>query len=293
MNAPAPRAWNRDGRDWPNREASVFVRTGGVAWHVQRMGSGPRLLLLHGTGGATHSWRGLLPALADRFDVVAPDLPGHGFSSMGMASLPGMAGAVRDLLATLDVAPEYIVGHSAGAAIALRLTLDRAVQPRVVIGLNAALTPFRGLAASLFPTMAKALALNPATAWVFSGVAGWQFQAKRLIASTGSEIDAEGLALYARLFARPDHVSGALSMMANWDVAALSDELADLGVPMHLITALGDKAIPPEGAKRLAAQHAHVTMHEISNLGHLMHEEDPGRVADLIFRTCLERQVAI
>ncbi|MEM7746067.1 MAG: alpha/beta fold hydrolase, partial [Pseudomonadota bacterium] len=121
MNAPAPRAWNRDGRDWPNREASVFVRTGGVAWHVQRMGSGPRLLLLHGTGGATHSWRGLLPALADRFDVVAPDLPGHGFSSMGMASLPGMAGAVRDLLATLDVAPEYIVGHSAGAAIALRL----------------------------------------------------------------------------------------------------------------------------------------------------------------------------
>ncbi|MFN5717015.1 MAG: alpha/beta fold hydrolase, partial [Bradyrhizobium sp.] len=72
--------WSRDGTDWPNRNASVFVEAAGIRWHVQRMGEGPSLLLIHGTGAATHSWRDMLPLLARHFSVVAPDLPGHGFT---------------------------------------------------------------------------------------------------------------------------------------------------------------------------------------------------------------------
>ena len=68
------------GRDWPNRAASRTVRAAGLNWHVQVMGSGPVLLLAHGTGAATHSWRGLAPLLAQHFTVVAPDLPGHGYT---------------------------------------------------------------------------------------------------------------------------------------------------------------------------------------------------------------------
>ena len=59
--------WERDGRDWPNREASRFVHAAGLRWHVQVMGSGPVVLLLHGTGAATHSWRDLMPKLAERW----------------------------------------------------------------------------------------------------------------------------------------------------------------------------------------------------------------------------------
>ena len=76
----APR-WTHEGRDWPNATASRFVAAGGVKWHVQVMGQGPVALLLHGTGSATHSWRDLAPLLARDFTVVAPDLPGHGFTS--------------------------------------------------------------------------------------------------------------------------------------------------------------------------------------------------------------------
>ena len=47
--------WATDGRDWPNHAASRFVEAAGMRWHVQVMGSGPALLLLHGTGAATHS----------------------------------------------------------------------------------------------------------------------------------------------------------------------------------------------------------------------------------------------
>lgn len=73
--------WDHDGRDWPNREHSRFVEAAGLRWHVQQMGRGPVLLLLHGTGASTHSWRALMPLLAAEFTVVAPDLPGHGFTS--------------------------------------------------------------------------------------------------------------------------------------------------------------------------------------------------------------------
>ena len=55
-----------EGRDWPNRAAQPLRLAGGLDWHVQEMGEGPGLLLLHGTGAATHSFRDLAPLLAKR-----------------------------------------------------------------------------------------------------------------------------------------------------------------------------------------------------------------------------------
>ena len=103
----APR-WEVEGRDWPNRAHSRFVDAGRLRWHVQVWGEGPVLLLLHGTGAATHSWRALAPLLAEHFTVVAPDLPGHGFTTGGPAgglAMPAMARAVGELLRTMDLAP--------------------------------------------------------------------------------------------------------------------------------------------------------------------------------------------
>ena len=87
----------RPGAGWPNRDASRTVRAAGLDWHVQVAGAGPVLLLAHGTGAATHSWRGMVPLLARHFTVVAPDLPGHGFTQApanARMSLPGMAAAL-------------------------------------------------------------------------------------------------------------------------------------------------------------------------------------------------------
>ena len=117
-----PLDWDVEGLDWPHRQASRFVEAAGLRWHVQQMGQGPVLLLIHGTGGATHSWRDLMPLLARDFTCVAVDLPGHGFSAMPPAaclSLDGMARLLAGLLARLGLSPELVVGHSAGAACLL------------------------------------------------------------------------------------------------------------------------------------------------------------------------------
>ena len=285
MNAPVHPDWARAGGDWPNREASDFVQVGPVRWHYQRMGSGPVLVLLHGAGAATHSWRDLLPLLAEHFDVIAPDLPRHGFTrtqARQQCALPAMAEAVTALLAHLRVRPAVMVGHSAGAAIALETVLSGQLEPDRVIGLNAALTPFRGMAGVVFPPLAKALALNPFVPWVFSGFASGAAQVRKLIDGTGSRIDARGLELYGRMVRRPDHVDGALAMMALWDLNPLLARLSKLETPVDLVVGMGDRTVDPQEAIRLSEQVPAIHLHRVDGLGHLMHEEAPEQFSEMI-----------
>jgi magnesium chelatase accessory protein len=235
-----------------------------------------------------------MPLLAAEADVIAPDLPQHGFSRApagGRQSMPAMAWALGALLAALDARPALIVGHSAGAAVALRMVLDGHAAPGAVIGFNAALAPFRGLAGLLFPPTAKFLALNPASPWVFSSVVGGRQQARRLIEGTGSTIDRRGLDCYRALFGRSDHVSGALTMMANWDLRPLRADLWRLETPTLLVVGLGDRAVPPDEARRLAAAHEEIRYAEAAGAGHLLHEERPGEAAATILDVLRGREV--
>jgi magnesium chelatase accessory protein len=279
-----PLDWAREGLDWPNRELSRFVATRGIRWHVQRGGTGPGILLIHGAGAATHSWAGLIPLLLGDFEVLAMDLPGQGFSS-GAAprfTLPGMARDVADLVAGEGFAPRLVVGHSAGAAIALRMALDGRVRPSAIVALNGALTPFRGMAGMLFPPLAKVLALNPLTGAVFARTAGAPGAVRGLIEGTGSRIGPEGLALYERLIRTPGHVSATLAMMARWDLAPLMADLPRLDLPVVLAVGLRDRAVTPDTAREVARRLPLATIRRYPALGHLMHEEAPEPVAALL-----------
>jgi magnesium chelatase accessory protein len=278
-------AWDKDGRDWPNREASRFVEADGLRWHVQISGSGPVLLLLHGTGASSHSWRGLLPLLAQRFTVVAPDLPGHGFTAAASAdqlSLPGMARSVVGLLTALKLQPAIIAGHSAGAAVALRMCLDGTVTPQAIVSINGALRPFGGMAAQLFPVMARMLAFNPFVQRFVAARAEDKAAVARLIEGTGSRLDAEGLELYRRLFSTRSHVAAALGMMASWDLEALQRDLPKLTQPLTLIVGEADKAVPPEDARIVKRRLPHAVIVSMRGAGHLCHEERPEEAARMI-----------
>lgn len=270
----APLDWRTNGADWPNRGASRFVDAR-LRWHVQVMGAGPVLLLLHGTGASTHSWRDMMPLLAQRFTVVAPDLPGHGFTPpLPTPTLPAMARSVTRLIEALGLSPAMIVGHSAGAAIALRMTLNTAPLP--VVGFNGALQPFPGIAAKLFPTMARLLFVNPLVPAIFALQARNRVTVARfLVRSTGSAIDARGIDLYARLFAHSGHVAGTLGMMANWDLAALDADFARITAPLLLAYGERDAAVPPGVARDVARKVTGAESRAMPGLGHLAHEERP------------------
>lgn len=277
--------WGTDGADWPLRDASRFVAASGIRWHVQMLGDGPPMLLLHGTGASTHSWRDIAPRLAERWRVVMPDLPGHGFTGRGSTratTLPGMAEALGALLAALDVRPVGAVGHSAGAAIAVRMALDGHLpDARALVSLNGAFVPFEGVMRVLSP-VARLLAATPLAARVTARRAEDGRAVDRLLASTGSRLDPAGRALYARLVRSPGHVAGALAMMAGWDLERLWRDLPRLAVPLRLAVGDRDGTVPPESSERAAARVPGAGIERLAGLGHLMHEEAPERLAMLV-----------
>jgi magnesium chelatase accessory protein len=279
--------WDRDGREWPHREASHFVEAAGLRWHVQRMGAPDRpvLLLIHGTGAASHSWRGLMPLLARDYQVIAPDLPGHGFTQTPpphRMSLPGMAGDLAALLRVLKLKPQVVVGHSAGAAIAARMCLDGTITPELLVSLNGAFLPYGGAAAPLLTPLSKLLVLNPVVPRLFAWQAAAPGTVRRLLDATGSTIDATGAALYGKLVGNRAHVTAALQMMAYWQLGDLLKALPRLQPQLLLVVGDNDKAIAPTQAATVREVQPRAIIERLHGLGHLAHEEAPQPIAELI-----------
>jgi pimeloyl-ACP methyl ester carboxylesterase len=85
-----------------------------------KAGSGPALLLIHGIGDSSDTWRPVVQQLAEHYTVIAPDLLGHGRSEKPRAdySVAGFANGMRDLLSVLGVDRVTVVGHSLGGGVA-------------------------------------------------------------------------------------------------------------------------------------------------------------------------------
>lgn len=277
--------WDRDGFDWPQRKASRIVTAAGFDWRVVTCGQGPALLMLHGTGASAHSFRDLIPLLEHRFSIIAPDLPGHGFSADPPAealSLPGMAKAVAGLLDRLEVDPEIVIGHSAGSAVLAKMVLDGLIAPRTIVSINGALLPFHAMTGPVFSALAKMLAFNPVVPWMFAFQAANGRLVDRLLSETGSTIDERGAELYRRLTSNSGHVAAALRMMASWDLTILERELPRLETPLHLIVGTRDKTISPDQAFAVRSLVPHAEVKRLAGLGHLAHEEAPQAFADHI-----------
>ncbi len=277
--------WDLDGADWPHRQASRFVVAAGVRWHVQSVGTGPVLLLVHGTGAGSFSWRAVASLLAERFTVVIPDLPGHAFTEVLNGTRPTlhqMSAALGQLLRELELQPAIAVGHSAGAAIVIRMALDGLIAPRALISVNGALLPPQGLTRLIFSPAAKLLSRSSLIPHLAARRAADAAAISRLLASTGSTIDAHGAELYRRVVGSRAHVQGVLQMMAHWDVESIQRDVGRL--PMQLILVVGDndRTVDPREARRVQALLPSARIVMLNALGHLAHEEAPQQIAALI-----------
>ena len=285
--------WDTDGLNWPHREASQFVQAAGLCWHIQQFGAGddhlPLALLIHGTGASTHSWRGLVPLLQPHFRLLSLDLPGHAFTDMpgsGRAaqqlSLPGMAQAIHTLLSVLGLSPARVIGHAAGAAIGVRMCLDGLIKPKLVLSINGAFLPLGGMAGQLFLPAARLMSALPFVPQIFSWRAADAAVLQRLMDSTGSKLDATGMALYGKLVSNAGHAAGALAMMAHWDLPSLVQDIPRLQTPLSLVVASQDRTVSPREAQRVMALLPPPVRREVltlPRLGHLAHEERPDLVA--------------
>lgn len=269
--------------DWPFRDSTRRIAARPHDWSVIETGEGPVLLLLHGAGGAGHSFRNLIPCLASRYRLIVPDLPGQGFTRSGARSrygIDGMAEDVTTLCKTLDIAPHAIIGHSAGAALALRLAPH--LNPKGIVGINAALGAFDGAAGVMFPLLARVLAVTPFIPHVVAKLWGNPATVTKLLTATGSPLDAAGQAQYLTLVRDPAHVDGTLGMMAQWRLDDLMRQLPTIATPTLLIASSGDLAVPARISRDAVHHMPAASYAELPDYGHLVHEEAAQSVADLI-----------
>ncbi|TVP73173.1 MAG: alpha/beta fold hydrolase [Rhodobacteraceae bacterium] len=270
--------------DWPLRQHSRRIRCRPHDWHVQITGQGPDVLMLHGAGASAHSFHPLVPHLPG-YRLIMPDLPGQGFTRAGgmlRLGLDAMADDLATLCADQGWQPDAIIGHSAGAAISLRMAEVLPRPPRAVLGINAALGPFDGFAGWLFPKLAKAMSASPFVAAIVTRMASKRSQVESLLKGTGSSLTPDGVALYQRLVTDPRHIEGTLGMMAQWQLEPLIERLPQIMVPVLLIASDADRAVPARISRAASAALGRAEYAEIAGYGHLVHEEVPERVAALI-----------
>ena len=268
--------------DWPFRADALQVRARPHDWCVIDHGTGRQVLLLHGAGASGHSFRHLIPALSG-WRCIVPDLPGQGYTRAGSRTRFGiepMAEDLATLLAQQGWAPEVVIGHSAGAALALQLST--LVPLRAVVGINAALGQFEGAAGFLFPLLARALSATPFVPSVISRLWGTDTKVRSLLEGTGSPLDTAGIRQYLTLVRKAAHVDGTLGMMAQWRIDRLMARAPQLTVRTLLLATAGDRIVPPRVSRQAAGMLPRADYLELPGLGHLAHEEDAAAVARAI-----------
>lgn len=261
------------------------VRVGARDIFTTRVGEGPALVLLHGGGpGASGiaNWTRNIPALAEHFSLVIPDMPGYGRSTKRIDQddpFGDLAAAVRGLLDELDIDTAHLVGNSYGGAAALRLALDRPDRvDRMVlngpggIGTTRAL-PTKGLNALLDyyggdgPSLRKMDDFIRGYLVADSGSIPEEVVAGRYQDSIDPEVLADPP------LRRP---SGRSALRTLWRMDLTRDRrLTECDVPTLVVWGTADKVNRPSGAAALVSRMRRCDAYLASGVGHWVQWEAP------------------
>jgi magnesium chelatase accessory protein len=263
-------------------------------------GPRPVVLMLHGTGGSRVSWRPVLnellkshsagPRSQPDLQLFIPDLPGHDATHCGRHSTHGlreMADDLQSLLQHLGIQQlDLVVGHSAGAAVAIWLSL-LGVPIKKILGVAPSLVPPPALYnLMLGPLLTPLFISSPSVAGLSALARGTRF-VDGLIASTGSQIPEDQQEEYRRIFAQRSHVKGAIEFMAGTDLPTLLARGNELKAELSLLIAEDDRWIPASGLRRVARDHFPKADLQFCTGGHLVQEVNPGLVAEAMRHTLL------
>ncbi len=253
------------------------------AWHLEDQGQGPPLLLLHGLGASSFSWRHNLGPLSRHFRVLAPDLPPHGRSPAPLDAdytLEALAAGVLKLMDRHGIARAALAGNSLGGSLALLLARrhPERVSALVLLAPGAAVTrvpliffplrlPFLGLlAAALMGPWVYPLALRQA-------YHRWELLTPEVVAGYARPFRDLRRRLALRRLCRQ------LEILPLAEVAVL---LRKIQQPVSLIWGSEDRILPVEQAYWIKDLLPRVEFHLLPEVGHAPQEEAPEMINKII-----------
>jgi len=269
---------------------SRFAEVDGLKLHYLTAGHGPAVVLLHGYTQTSHMWRPLIPLLAEKFTVIAPDLPGIGDSDVPTNGLDMKTAAIRmhALVKSLGIAKARIVGHDIGLMVAYAY-------------------------AAQFPSETEKLAVMDA---FLPGVAGWEeiynnpgiwhfrfngptpealVRGRERIyfehywndfaADKTHSISEADRVLYTDAYARPGRMRASWSYFVSFPQAAKDfEELAKTKLTMPVLAIGGEKANGTALGNQMKLVAPDATMVVLKNTGHWVLEENPKGTIDALMK---------
>ena len=251
----------------------------GVRVRYLEAGSGRPLILIHGLLGYSFSWRFTLPALSLKFHVIAPDLPGAGFSEAAKDidyQLREIAKRLLRFLDLLEIRDCDLLGSSHGGGVAMmaaalapervqKLVLVSPVNPWSALGRKRARFLSSELVAPLFNRWAPRFRFTHA--WVL----------RRLYGNV-AKIPPGTLEGYSAPYAQPGSFAHNLKILETWseDLEELKASLPRISqIPTLLIWGTQDRAVNPASAYKLKRQFHRARLVMFEGVGHLPYEESP------------------
>lgn len=257
-----------------------FAKVDGLEIHYQQAGAGPDLLLLHGIGASTFTWRLLIPHLIDQFRVTAVDLPGFGASTKDPTrdhGLEAQSQALIELMDQLKIRRASLVGSSMGGAISLWMAKTYPERIEKVIVLAPAVHPrLLPLNLAIFSKF-----VHPSTRMLLTRPLFRQIL-KRVL--TKEElISDETIGAYLRPYAE----SGAAAQTFMKATKVLSDRrlpdaLRGIQAPVHILYGDNDLMVPRGVIESLQQVLPNATLQTHPQAGHHPHEDEPAWVASQI-----------
>ena len=260
----------------------------GVKLHYMTAGQGTPLILLHGFAETSRMWKPIIPVLAERFTVIAPDLPGIGDSDIPADGLDMKSAAIRihDLAKSLGVQKAEVVGHDIGLMVAYAY-------------------------AAQFPTEVTKLVLMDA---FLPGVAGWEevynnpniwhfrfngptpealVQGRErtyfeyfwndLAADKTRSIPEADRKAYVEAYARPGRMHAAWAYFVSFLQAAKDfAQLSQTRLTMPVLTIGGDKSLGEALGQQTKLVATDVTVVVLKNTGHWVLEEQPKETTEAL-----------
>ena len=256
----------------------AFVTVDGAQVHYVRKGEGPTLILIHGASGNVRDWTFQhVDRLAERFDVIAMDRPGHGYSDrVAGADDPRVhARHLAKAARALGVERAVVTGHSFGGTVALAWAIEVPEQVRALCLLAAPSHRWEGTVAQIY-VLTDHWLLGPPVALLYP-----LFASDTLVRDTLNRVFAPITAPDGY----PDHIGAALALRytsVRWnaaDVARLKPRVVEmtphypgLTMPVEMIHGTSDTIVPFDihtAHLIKAVPNGHLTL--LENAGHMPH----------------------
>lgn len=267
-----------------------FLKIGDQLVHIEQAGQGEPVVLLHGFGASTYSWRHVMPALAAAFRVIAIDLNGFGYTERPRTfesyTREGQAGLVLRVMDALGIRSAHLMGHSYGGGLSLFLASRHPERVRSLVLVDSSAPTYandrRSRAASVKPLLGfylRSFVLRPETV------------RKALLRSfhDDSLVTPELVREYFERIRVEGVVDAYYGLTAPAHTASEPVELEKIRTPTLVVWGAEDTLISAAAGRRAAARMPDSEFVLMEGVGHMPLEEKPDELVRIVL-PFLERQ---